>query len=254
MAASDRRAQEEDGIKRFDPRILDRSVIAIPLLEEINKDDNEVHAVIIDVNLDYDEVREAAREWIRDVIKNSISIIAPADESQGIRAKKTDLSNQYIFARLSGKVIREVVRLDVERAASQAKTAKKPRQSKKRRKASVRSATAAMHRFRAIYRVWPDFKILPCITKSTAMVKADAAQTSFCARGIDITWAIMDSGVDANHPHFALHGNVDPASPLHADFTDTLNVLKGGNAAFIVLGMAHTWWMESGCVRRRICA
>jgi hypothetical protein len=250
MAASDRRAQEEDGIKRFDPRILDRSVIAIPLLEEINKDDNEVQAVIIDVNLDYDEVREAARESIRDVIKNSISIIAPADESQGVRAKKTDLSNQYIFARLSGKVIREVVRLDVERAASQAKTAKKPRQSKKRRKASVRSATAAMHRFRAIYRVWPDFKILPCITKS----KADAAQTSFCAHGIDITWAIMDSRVDANHPHFALHGNVDSASPLHADFTDTLNVLKGGNAAFIVLGMAHTWRMESGCVRRRICA
>jgi hypothetical protein len=62
------------------------------------------------------------------------------------------------------------------------------------------------------------------------MVKTDAAQTSFCAHGIDIRWAIMDSGVDANHPHFALHGNVDPASPLHADF------------------------MESGCIQRRICA
>ena len=35
MAASDGRGQEEDGIKRFDPRILDPSVIAIPLLEEI---------------------------------------------------------------------------------------------------------------------------------------------------------------------------------------------------------------------------
>ena len=52
MAASDRRGEEEDGIKRFNPRILDRSVIAIPLLEEINKDDNEVHTVIIDANLD----------------------------------------------------------------------------------------------------------------------------------------------------------------------------------------------------------
>ena len=64
-------------------------------------------------------------------------------------------------------------------------------------------------------------------------MKADAAQTSFCAHGADITWAIMDSGIDANHPHFALHGNVDPASPLHADFTDTPNVPKGGNAALI---------------------
>jgi serine protease AprX len=233
MAASDRRGQGEEGTKRFDPRILDRSVIAIPLLEDINKDDNEIHAVIIDVNLDYDEGREAGRKWIRDAIKNAIVIIAPADDKQGVRERKSALSNQYIFARISGKVIRQLVRLDVERAARQAKAAKKPRQSKKRGKASVQSDTAAQYRFRAIYRIWPDFKISPCITKSLATVKADAAQTSFCAHGIDITWAIMDSGIAANHPHFALHGNVDPASPLHADFTDTSNVPKGDNAALI---------------------
>ena len=45
MAASDRRGQEEDGIKRFDPRILDRSVIAIPLLEEIKKDEQKENPV-----------------------------------------------------------------------------------------------------------------------------------------------------------------------------------------------------------------
>src|SRR5262249_59651573 len=145
---------------------------------------------------------------------------------------RRDISKQYICGRLSGKVIREVVRLDVERAASQGKTAKKPT-SKKREKGTVQSGTAAVYRFRAIYRIWPDFKISPCITKSLATVKADAAQTSFCAHGSDITWAVMDSGIDANHPHFALYGNVDPASPLHADFTDTSNVPKGGNAALI---------------------
>jgi hypothetical protein len=229
MAASDARKQEEDGIKRFDPRILDRSVIAIPLLEEINRDDNEVRAVIIDVNIDYDEGREAGRTWIRETINE----IAPADENQGVRGKKTDLSNQYIFARLSGKVIRELVRLDAEHAATEAKKNKKRRQSKKRGKAPVQSDTAALYRFRAIYRIWPDFKISPCITKSLATVKADAAQTSFCAHGNDITWAIMDSGIDAKHPHFAMHNNVDPASPLHADFTDTRNIPKGGNAALI---------------------
>jgi hypothetical protein len=233
MAAPDRRGQQKDGIKRFDPRILDRSVIAIPLLEDIDKDDNEVRAVIIDVNIDYDEGRDAGRTWIRQAIKNAIAEIAPADENQGVREKKTDLSNQYIFARLSGKVIREVVRLDAERAATQAKKASKSRQSKKRGKTSVQSETTAPHRFRAIYRIWPDFKISPCIIKSLATVKADAAQTSFCAHGMDITWAIMDSGIDANHPHFALHKNVDPASPLHADFTDTANFAKGGNAALI---------------------
>jgi serine protease AprX len=234
MAESDRRGQEKDGIKRFDPRILDRSVIAIPLLKDIDKDDNEVHAVIIDVNIDYDEGREAGRAWIREAIKKAIDETASTD--QGVGDKKTDLSNQYIFARLSGKVIRELVRLDADHAATQAKKAKKaekPRQSKKGGKASVRSDTTAQYRFRAIYRIWPDFKISPCITKSLATVKADAAQTSFCAHGTDITWAVMDSGIDAKHPHFVLHGNVDPASPLHADFTDTLNIPKDGKGALI---------------------
>ena len=233
MAASDRRGQEDDGIRRFDPRILDRSVIAIPLLEEIKKDENEVHAVIIDVNLDYNEGREAGRKWIREAIKNAITVIAPAEEKQGVREQKTDLSNQYIFARLSGKVIRELVRLDVERADSQAKTAKKPTQPKKRGKASARAPTVPLYRFRAIYRIWPDFKIAPCITKSLATVKADAAQTSFCAFGVDVTWAVMDSGIDASHPHFVRHANIDPTSSLHADFTDTPNVPQGGNAALM---------------------
>src|ERR1700751_643737 len=147
MAASDQRAEEENGIKRFDPRILDRSVIAIPLLEEIKKDDNEVQAVIIDVNLDYGEGREAARKWIREAIQNAIDVIAPADDKQGVRKKKTDISNQYIFARLNGKVIREVVRLDVARAGKEAETAEKPRQPRKRRKSSVQSDSAASYRF-----------------------------------------------------------------------------------------------------------
>ena len=232
MAESDRRGQKEGGIKRFDPRILDRSVIAIPLLEEIRKDENEVHSVIIDVNLDYHGGRDAGRNWIREAIKNAVAIIAPADEKQGVRGKKTDLSNQYIFARLSGKVIREFVRLDVERAGKEAKAAKKTRQPKKRGTA-MQAGTAIPYRFRAIYRIWPDFQIGPCITKSLATVKADAAQTSFSAQGVNITWAIMDSGIDANHPHFARHRNVDPASALHADFTDTANVPKGRNAALI---------------------
>ena len=232
MAASDRRGQEEDGIKRFDPRILDRSVIAIPLLEEINKDEDEVRAVIIDVNLDYLEGRDMARTRIRNAIEEAVSKIARNDGKQGVRGKKTDLSNQYIFARLSGKMIRELVRVDVERAEKEAKAAKRTKQSKRRGKVSEPPAVAP-YRFRAIYRIWPDFRISPCITKSLATVKADAAQTAFCAHGGDITWAIMDSGIDANHPHFALHKNVDPASPLHADFTDTMGVPKGGNAALI---------------------
>jgi serine protease AprX len=85
----------------------------------------------------------------------------------------------------------------------------------------------------AIYCIWPDFKTSPCITKSIATVKADVAQRAFAASGAGITWAVMDSGIDANHPHFRAYSNIDIDSPLHADFTDTSNVPKGYNSALI---------------------
>ncbi|HEV3465295.1 MAG TPA: S8 family serine peptidase, partial [Actinomycetota bacterium] len=73
---------------------------------------------------------------------------------------------------------------------------------------------------RAIYRVWPDFPVHPLIDVSCATVKADAARRSFDATGRGITWAVLDSGIDADHQHFrryeTLKGDV---ANLHRDFT-----------------------------------
>jgi serine protease AprX len=239
MASLERQAEEEGGFK---PEILDRSVIAIPLLEKIREDENEIRSVIIDLNLDYPEGRDAAKDWIVDAIQVAKANIGVSGEEQRVR-KKSDLSKQYVFARLNGKVIRELVRLDVEHAGVEAKattrtkpsktSAAKSRQQKKGGKAPLEADVAGVYRFRAIYRIWPDFAIKPCITKSVATVKADAAQISFCASGVDITWAIMDSGIDATHPHFVRHGNIDPTSLLHADFTETPNVPKDTHPALI---------------------
>ena len=55
----------------------------------------------------------------------------------------------------------------------------------------------------AIYRVWPDFPLKPLIDRSTPTVKADAARRAFDAAGPGITWAVVDSGIDARPP--ALH-------------------------------------------------
>jgi subtilisin family serine protease len=78
---------------------------------------------------------------------------------------------------------------------------------------------------RAIYRLWPDFQIKAQINHSVATVKADAALLSYSASGKGIVWAVLDSGVDATHPHFGLEGRdhtlLDPAVvDLHRDFTD----------------------------------
>jgi subtilisin family serine protease len=54
-----------------------------------------------------------------------------------------------------------------------------------------------------VYRIWEDQAIATTLTKSLATVKADAAQRAFQALGDGIVWAVLDSGIQANHPHFA---------------------------------------------------
>ena len=75
---------------------------------------------------------------------------------------------------------------------------------------------------RGLYRVWPDFPVQPLIDISCSTVKADAARRSYDAAGRGVVWAVIDSGIDSRHPHFAnnkydtLGGDV---TSLHRDFT-----------------------------------
>jgi subtilisin family serine protease len=75
-------------------------------------------------------------------------------------------------------------------------------------------------RQRAIYRVWPDFQVSGFIDASVSTVKADAAERAYAASGRGIVWAVVDSGIDAEHPHFAdldLRGT--DVGSLHRDFS-----------------------------------
>ncbi|MEU5340464.1 S8 family peptidase [Streptomyces sp. NPDC020766] len=84
-----------------------------------------------------------------------------------------------------------------------------------------------------IFRVWPDYQLTPQIDRSAPTVKANAAWNSYDARGHGIVWAVIDSGIDARHPHFAqleiatvgrgedrLQGRT---SQLHRDFSFLVN-------------------------------
>ena len=68
------------------------------------------------------------------------------------------------------------------------------------RERSTPAAPMDALRCRAVFRIWPDFEISACINKSVSTVKADAALQSFSASGEGITWAVMDSGIDASPP------------------------------------------------------
>jgi serine protease AprX len=72
----------------------------------------------------------------------------------------------------------------------------------------------------AIYRIWPDFPVSALIDMSCSTVKADAARRSYDAAGRNITWAVIDSGIDATHQHFATHDTLGgDVAGLHRDFT-----------------------------------
>lgn len=87
---------------------------------------------------------------------------------------------------------------------------------------------------RAIYRLWPDFPVEACTDQSAITIKSDAALRSFEAAGEDITWAVIDSGIDIRHPHFGDSGTEqgrqthlllsDAVRDLHRNFADVFEV------------------------------
>jgi serine protease AprX len=178
----------------FTPDVLETSIIALPLLDRLAKDGlDEPQDIIVDVNRDYPGGREKAQDRIKALIAALVKAHRARD--QGVHVRKTDMTRQYVFGRLRGDLIQELVRQDRELAR---KEERKP----------------------ALYRVWPDFEVQTLTDRTIATVKADAARNAFGAVGRDILWAVIDTGIDSSHPHFQKFGNLKLDPPLrHCDFT-----------------------------------
>ncbi len=77
---------------------------------------------------------------------------------------------------------------------------------------------------RDVFCIWESQKVHSLITESVRTVKANAAHNAFGAFGENIVWAVLDSGIDAGHPHFDLHKNLSLPAPLtgkSSSFTPT---------------------------------
>jgi subtilisin family serine protease len=186
---------EKPGKVGFLPRVLDRTVIAVPLLEKFQRRENvdKVFDIIIDLNLEFRDGIDGARTIVQGMIKDVVRDLKRNPARQGVSHTAAE-GNQYVFISLDGEAVRELVRRDARRGKSKAD--------------------------RAIYHIWPDFELKSLINKSISTVKADAAHNSFAAIGKDIVWAVVDSGIDASHRHFRKHKNLDLPAPLaHRDFT-----------------------------------
>ncbi|MEM1114996.1 MAG: S8 family peptidase [Bacteroidota bacterium] len=224
----------------FDPSVLDRAVIALPLLERMEaRPANAYHRVIIDLNLTYQGGRPAARARVVSLVG---ALAATASAGGGSRAqvlhRSAGADAQYVVARLTAFQVRRLVQLDrsmsvdlrarLDPEAAPAPASEEPVLGAAFETALAGDATAktppmlveAASLPRAIFRVWPDFEVQPLLTTSVRTVKGDAAHAAFSAFGEDVVWAVVDSGVEAAHPHFATHRTFALPEPLyHRDFT-----------------------------------
>lgn len=183
-------SSEPDRNRGFDPSDLESSVIAIPLLRRMQEQPEAVHNVLIALHRDYLRPEQAAQD-VSKLIKSVIGEQAADNTSPAQAVVDERKISQYVVARLTADSIRELVRRDQH--------ADRPP---------------------AVYHIWPDFEVNALINKSAATIKADAARIAFAATGTGIVWAVVDSGIDGKHPHFAAHHTLAHSEHLrHKDFT-----------------------------------
>jgi len=223
---------DSDGGSKFDGSSLDRSIIAQPLIDEMAKPTTrsaQVFDLIVDLNLRHRAGLGVAREllyieivgyqkWLElgrsqdtvdylDSPARSDDTVGDLRQWDGITSKpladvvdlaKARYTRQYVYPRLTAHQIQQLITVD---------------------------GTCATP---ALYRIWPDFDVETMLTKSTATVKANAARKAFDAAGGGIVWAVADTGIDAAHPHFKKHKNLDLSGLLplkHVDFSGSNTTL-----------------------------
>src|SRR5215207_5760657 len=159
-----RRRQGDPKQPGFIPETMDKSIIAIPLLdmldqeeEELGKDgeegraavaDYELRRVIIDLNLEYKGGRDSARQKVEQLLEQ-LRLRFP----NTIHVVRDPQPPQYVFAIMTGPAIRELVALDAAAGPLPDTAVGRP---KAEPGTAPRDPVAPE---RGIYRIWPDFEV-----------------------------------------------------------------------------------------------
>ncbi|MCU0980845.1 MAG: S8 family peptidase, partial [Pirellulaceae bacterium] len=70
------------------------------------------------------------------------------------------------------------------------------------------NALVAAHRDLNVYAVWRNSSKRKLLQRSHGPLKVDAGRASYGAVGQQITWAVLDTGVRWDHPHFLTHDSI----------------------------------------------
>lgn len=203
-----------------------RYVVSPPLAEAIKR--RAAVKVIIDPNLDYPGGRDDALTEIRALLGR-------------VGAEPLPYSTRHhVFAKLDAGQLGDLIRIDSEEEAAP-------------RTLAAAQASDAIRKSRAIYKIWRDTPLEAHLDRSVRLVKADACVRAFGSEGRGVTWAVIDSGIDKDHPHFATYDTLgqqalqtEPqgaplAADVHRDFTDEADPFRddfghGTHVAGIIAG------------------
>jgi subtilisin family serine protease len=200
--------------------VLD-SVVSEPLLTVIRSQPSGEIGVIIELRSS--EAAERARRSLAAFV---------AEVTEGRVRIPTRGTAPYVTVGLTAAEIAELARRDAGGGGRGAR-------------AVADSANPAPRRL--IHRMWPNFEIGALMLRSAVATKCRAAQRTFDATGEGIVWAVLDSGIDAAHRHFARHGNLelpgglehrsfvpevaDPLADANGHGTHVAGIIAGGLAA-----------------------
>ncbi|MEE6262666.1 S8 family peptidase [Plantactinospora sonchi] len=201
------------------PSLVTDSVIARPLQDRMAESGDEPIGVVVELRIRYPGGVSGAQARIRELITRVAgpqppvwpigSYLSSALTAAQIRALvAADIADAEETAREQALVEAEVADPGTGGQSVDGAAATPP--------LSVESGRAPRS---AIHRIWPNFEVQPLIHRTVVTTKCQAVHRAFNAYGQNIVWAVLDSGVNADHAHFARHGNLDLAAPLaHRSF------------------------------------
>jgi hypothetical protein len=175
--------------------VLARFVIARDVAERLGAAAEERHAVLIEVlEPGYGALDESA-EAMHEQEKKERAVLRRAAD-QGLASLSLPLSLEHRVQN-AAQALRGIVR-DEQAARIDALR----RFVAAHLTANELLEVGAKHKALRVYAVWQSSRKAKLTNRSMRVLKADAALSSFSADGQGITWAVLDTGIRADHPHF----------------------------------------------------